>query len=762
MRPASAPIRSDRIEVQTAGERPRLTLVERLGDPNPALALAIAHDGGSLVSVAVSTLIEQRLQHLGYPATERHAHDLGFQLATLVSDAADARRFMLAARQALEEPVAKGDPTLSAVAAALKSLGSRQFSGNGARAAAACSGELGVRRAGQIPNVESQAGVETLERWRHELVNASRVSFAAVGSRAVLEQAARAHQQSPPWPAGPGSEDAWPDQDFVSVETEPRIEPTVTVALRVADASRAIQAASELALDGSRLKQQLSSLFPAWSLSRSIATARVRGACLRLDMRIERGAPSVVDEVARVAFIAEREAERALDQAAKESFVLDQRILMAADPRSAASLAAWRAQISREPTGPERRIISVRARPNLPKNSSNELRALLTKFSQGKSPDTERRLRVEPGQGEIWMLLASRCGTLNEGMADAGHSALLMHALASRATRRDGVSIEPWVLPDAVGLLAHAPRRGVHETPEAHARRVGRALADAFATTPVTFEHTSLARQQLLDALGPETNTAWGQTLVALSPEHPSWLEPRGTLVSIAEATKTNLEQRHQILLSEPLRAAVIANRTRVQARAGLDELGRWLAPMRGAPLACPKGKGSEPRLGRIEVKAADDSNAAGALVAVRTPPDEAAARATQYLLNRKRGWLDQALSVPGLVTSARAHLLGGGTEQALVVEVRALDGKTREAVDQVRALFDRLAQGACQASDVTLAQRALEAELGVAQLNPRGRLARLWAGSPRRTALTLAGLRGFQRALAGSRHLVVSIEDSP
>src|SRR5690606_23760867 len=256
---------------------------------------------------------------------------------------------------------------------------------------------------------------------------------------------------------------------------------------------------------------------------------RVRGACLRLDMQLEQGAPSVVEEVARVAFLAKREAELALESAESDSFVLDQRVLMAPDPRQAAALAAWRAHVSQQPTGPARRALSVLARPNLSQRAAPELEALLAEYDKGKARDTERVSRVEPGQGELWMLLASRCGTRNEAGASAGHSALLMHALARGATLADGVSIEPWVTHDAVGLLAHAPQQGVSETPAQHAQRVGRALAEAFASTPVTFQHTAEARDQLLDLVGPEPRAIWWQTVSALSPGHPSWLVPWGT-----------------------------------------------------------------------------------------------------------------------------------------------------------------------------------------------------------------------------------------
>ena len=757
MQPASAPIRSDRIEVREIDEGLKLALVERHGDPKPAVALSLAHDRGSVVSVALSALFEQRLSLRGYPTIDRQAHDMGFQLATLVTSSADAERFVVAARASLEAPITDNEPALATVQKALDLFRARPRLGAGARAVSACSGELHTTGR-SLPDMKTAAGREELERWRSELVTTAGVSFAAVGPRTVLDRTARAHERALTWQSGSIPSDAWPEGNVTSIDTESAVEPKVTLALRVADASHAIEAAAHLAAPDSGLKRKLEALVPGWTLTRSLATARVRGACLRLDMRINEGAPSVIEEVARVAFLAEREAELALAQATADSFVLDQRILMAEDPRQAAALAAWRAHISRQPTGPQRRAIHVLTRPNLTKQATRELVALLEKFAAGKLTGSERRIAVEPGQGEVWMLLGSRCGTANEGADNAGHSALLVNALAQLANGRDGVKIEPWVAPEAIGLLAHAPRLSVRETPDEQAARVGRALAEAFALTPVTFQQTALARQELLAKLGPEPRFGWWTTVAALAPDHPSWLSPLGTFHSVGEASKTSLDQRHQALLGEPLRAAIIANRNRTQAQAGLAAVERWLSPMRGKLISCATTD-VEPRIGQIEIapSAADVRPDSGAFIGVRTPVDPMAADATRYLLNRKGGWLDQALAVPGLVTSARAHLLGGPRQQALVVEVHALDGKASEAVDQVRALLDRLSEGASTARDLNLAQRQLEAQATILRLSPRGRIVELWGDPNHGQQLTLKRLRDFQRSLASKHHLVVT-----
>ena len=758
--PADATIRSDRIEVRDVDERPSLTLVERHGDPKPALALAVAHDRGAQASVALSVLFRERLAQRGYPTVDRQAHALGFQLASLVTDAADAERFIVAARTALDTPVAENEPALARVRAELSSLAGNIAQAEAQTASAACSGELVLPPGAALIDVTKPDGRAMLERWRKELVDSGHVSLAALGPNELLEQAAAAHARAPAWPRGERADDPWPERDQSFLSTEAQTRPRVSLALRLGDASRAIQAATDLAEPESRLKRQLAALSPSWTLTRSIATARVRGACLRLDLELDEGAPSTIEEVARVAFLAEREANRALARVASDSFVLDQRVLMAPDPRRAAALAAWRALIGRQPVSEERRVIDVHTRPNLTAKALPELERLLTAYAQGRGPKLERALSVEAGQGELWLLIGTRCGTLNETTATAGHAALAVQALANHASASDDVAIEPWIAPHAVGLLAHAPRRSLKESSSALATRVGLALAEALSVTPITFEETALAREQLLQSIGKNPETAWWHTVSALSPEHPSWLSPRGTFQSLNEATRSNLEQRRQLLLSEPLRAVAIANGDTQQAELALAELERWLGPLRGSPVECRKPAPLTPALGQIEVE--DGGSANKSFVAVRTPADGLAARATQYLLNKKGGWLEQALARPGLVTSAQAHLLAGVPYDALIVEVRTMDGKAPEAVDQVRALFDRLAQGASSAADLALAQKRLDAEALLARLTPRGRIVELWGLPDADTQLTLERLRTFQRALAGQNHLVVTEKPSP
>jgi hypothetical protein len=83
--------------------------------------------------------------------------------------------------------------------------------------------------------------------------------------------------------------------------------------------------------------------------------------------------------------------------------------------------------------------------------------------------------------------------------------------------------------------------------------------------------------------------------------------------------------------------------------------------------------------------------------------------------------------------------------------------------VAQIRGLFDRLAQGAAVADDVTLARRESEALLREVAVDPRHRIVTLWHGHPPSPRLDLASLRRFhQQALGTKRPAAVLLKRRP
>jgi hypothetical protein len=127
--------------------------------------------------------------------------------------------------------------------------------------------------------------------------------------------------------------------------------------------------------------------------------------------------------------------------------------------------------------------------------------------------------------------------------------------------------------------------------------------------------------------------------------------------------------------------------------------------------------------------------------------------------MNRAGGWLETALVKPGLVASARAHLLGGESQGALVVEVAALDDNVEDAIGQVRALLTRLADGAASAADLAHVQKVLVGEDTLRELDPRGRIVELFRGGAAGKPLALSDLRRLHRSFQATRHLVVRVK---
>jgi hypothetical protein len=135
----------------------------------------------------------------------------------------------------------------------------------------------------------------------------------------------------------------------------------------------------------------------------------------------------------------------------------------------------------------------------------------------------------------------------------------------------------------------------------------------------------------------------------------------------------------------------------------------------------------------------------------------------TEVLMNRTDGWLARALQRPGLVSTARARALGGSGAAALVIEVRALDGKREEAVAQVRGLLERLRLGAATAEDAQRGEQQLLQRSAELSLNPRGRVLELWRGAQSRPRSgSLEGLRALHRAAFEAGREVVVLTDPP
>src|SRR5690606_10645798 len=106
-------------------------------------------------------------------------------------------------------------------------------------------------------------------------------------------------------------------------------------------------------------------------------------------------------------------------------------LLAPSDPEVAAALAAWSAVRGAEAPGPTRRIIEYAAPATEKRPAPRALAELVERtLETWRGRRLPFRVRVEDGQPEAWLLVASPCGTRGELAQDAGAQALAVHSLA--------------------------------------------------------------------------------------------------------------------------------------------------------------------------------------------------------------------------------------------------------------------------------------------------------------------------------------------
>jgi hypothetical protein len=399
-------------------------------------------------------------------------------------------------------------------------------------------------------------------------------------------------------------------------------------------------------------------------------------------------------------------------------------------------------------------------------SSADPLPALFERSGPGEASGPEMVREVEPGQASVWMLLASPCGTSAEDTGTAGTLALAMHATALAATGRAGVVLEPWLSVDAVGIMAHAPAAAADESPTQQAERVAEALAGALLRTGPSPEAIAASRELLLGTLAEGPNPGLSLALRQVSANRTSWLDARGSWTTLSGLSARSVELQRLAFLRGRLRLATVGNHDETQVASAERRLKRLLHGAESGRAACPARRPVLPASGQYRIESAG-ARSNEAIIAVPLPamPEGLPAEAywTELLMNRTDGWLARALQQPGLVSTARARALGGSGAAALVIEVRALDGKREQAVAQVRGLLERLRQGAATREDALLGQQLLEQRSAELALNPRGRVLELWRGAqPQPRSGSLEGLHALHRAAFEAGREVVVLTDPP
>ncbi|HTV22100.1 MAG TPA: hypothetical protein VMG12_25595 [Polyangiaceae bacterium] len=750
--PQAAAITAARVSSQDNPYRPRLTLVERDGDPERGVALAVYVPGSASAALAVSMLVEARVRDAGLDAVAMHASASGFIMHALAASTEDVRRFVQVANLALTSPVTAADT--ERVAIHWRASPPRQASVASEAAVARCSGELVLG-----PDAEAAATIPTrLAGWLAG-VRAGDAAFAVVGPREYLDAGADALARVAPWTRLGSTGGLLFGPELAGARALATGEQNLSVALWSLPPAAAIASAERLGSDDSLLSARLGAGFPPWRVWRVASNLSRGGACLRVDLQAS-GAPPSLDAVASSVANTVDELEYTLARVKPGPWVIAKQVMVMEGPDQAAAVAAWQA-VTADPAvieSPPRRMVHY-VGPLADSNGPERAARSLAVPPGAPPPSLELRRALEPGQGQFWMLLATPCGTNAEDGTSAGALALGLHAAALENDRQLDVSLEPWLSVDGVGLLAHAGPSAPHESAMAQAERVAEALARAVLRAGPSPEHIAASRESLLEALPSGPAPGLSLALRQTTGNHPSYLDARGTWASLTAISARSAQLERERFVRSKLRLAILGNHDDGQVQAAERRLSALLRSVDPGPVECPPRGAVVSVPGKYTIDAPGVRDA-DAVVAIPLPPSVGGpseeASWTEWLMNRPGGWLHQALQRPGLVSTARARVLGGASAAALVIEIHAVDDKHEEAVAQVRGLLERLRAGAANAADVRSAREHLSQLTASRKLNPRGRLVDLWYGV-RPPEATLDSLHALHRAaFEAGREVVV------
>jgi hypothetical protein len=458
---------------------------------------------------------------------------------------------------------------------------------------------------------------------------------------------------------------------------------------------------------------------------------------------------------------------------------------VAEDPRDGAERIAWRALSADGAPAMERSSVAVglaMGRDARDEGVSTELaRELSVAYARAtlawSQPVVESRTRVERGQGELWVLLASPCGVRSENGDDAGHAAVVMLAASKRLAESAAdteIVAEPWAAQDGVGLLVHGAARS-GEAPEVHARRVADAAARALSAEPLSPSVLAIARTEALTrTAGTDVTRGLSALAMALAPGRPSWITPWGSADSVSQATDAGLLARAAALRAGPWRIAVLAPVSASQAAAATGAVDRWIARRAGdAPSCRAAALSHEPTAGLYAVEAPGATREAWIAAPLGESRGEAGddadeARAAGELLAEAFGGpnalLARALGDAGLARTWGATVLGGPRAPALVLHFATPPGGLDAAVAAVRATIARVRDGGLSAEERAAAIARNDRRKLRDKLDPRGRLIGLWRGEREHAAPppSLEQLRAFAAARLRDDALVVVAAQAP
>lgn len=731
------------IDIRTDERRPTLALVAREGDPVPALVATFAVNTPQAVTAALSGVVEARLKASGLNIDTR-IDRASFRVRMATPDMARVSLFFAVLSDALRRPILVQTPETALAAERVDALKRHALDADALKDAADCAQELGMAAGEPAIDLRSHAGVDALDTHRRNALHRRRMAIGVAGPPAFCSQAAALFTATNEWQDGQPSEANWPSADSVfaypSAELYNR-QAKLVAAVRVADPLSAASAAERLGAPDSPLVERLAALPEPFRVVEVSGVARTHGGCVKVAVQADAlGASALEKSAATAAALVRQEMETEI-AAARDRTVAARQILRAADPRDAAALASWWALSGAVPGAASRWTTVL----GLPANnrtsgaaSAGFARELAQVFSMPRTA-LDRRLLVERGQGETWIMLGGLCGAGEEGSSDAGVTALAALSMIQSRRGAGDVALEPWITADGIGVIAHASFRDERETKNELAARVADAAARALTATSLRSETLPAARASLLGYLEQSVGhhgIAFEEFAQALSPEHPSWLVPLGLWNRVAQSSFDSVRLRWQAFTAEPMRIAVLANVDAEQSQAALLAAERWIAPARGAlsiESECKVFSAAPARPGRIDLRLPKEAGLAQALIGAEVPgagkPGHELAYLTSLALDGPGGLLEAALGASRFAARASAHVMGGARASALVIDVRAPSDSMSDAIDQVKAVLKDLAEHGVSGPAAVRALGLAAERFGQARTEPKQRLIELWTG---------------------------------
>ncbi|WP_394849370.1 hypothetical protein LZC95_18230 [Pendulispora brunnea] len=760
-----------------AGDRPPVAAIVRDGDPGAGLAVAVwtygvAAERGAQAAVALAALTQARLAPRWPAAVVTPAWE-GYRVRGLLGERPSEQ--VTAVQRALLAPVTAAE--MPAVVKKLRALANKPLHDPGLAEVARCRGEP----FGAIP-APAEPTLADVEAWRRAAHGLGRVALSVAGIPRATNDVIAALNGLPAWPrAAQLPVSGWPEEAPPPVVYDARsegvAEARAILAFRTGDATRAAAIAPSLGDPRGPLASRLEATESGATVRDVTATAHAQGGCLTVTLDARDLGPNPTARLATAIALVRQEvlAELADTDDSAQPLALARR---AGDPREAAERGAWwtlyqrAAPAAKEP----RMLVAVGFAGSRDATAMPSAEAVRTEVDRAlaawKDPVVEPRIRVERGQSDLWLLLASPCGTVPEVESDSGLGAGFAMLAAERARDHAGTSLEiaPWASADAIGLLAHGPALP-GETPLAQARRIADTAARAFAEGPER-DAISQVRASLLTV----GDNVPARALVALSsgivPGRPSWFSPTGSPVALARASDGAFGTRATGLRAGPLRVAVLANESPAQGAAAARAVDRWV-PRRasGEARACPTpSEPPPPRPGTYWLDPTGSPEQAGqAWLALPLPRgDEKSVQLARFFalaLDGEDGLLARALGGPGLARSWSATVVGPARGSALVVRIASADGALDGAVAQTRALLDRLRQRGLDEADRQRAAAARARAEQRALLEPHGRLLALFRDAPthdRDAPPPLDALRSFAATTLRDDALVIAAARPP